>query len=91
MDGGLNGSNAYVVVNPGADQEERHPGIASNLGLKPGEVFSIETGGGGGVLPPSERDRELVVGDLQDGVITPRKTREVYGLSEEEIAAALAE
>ena len=91
MEGGLNGSNAYVVVNPGADNEERHPGIASNLGLKPGEVFSIETGGGGGVLPPSERDRELVVGDLQDGVITPRKAREVYGLSEEEIAAALAE
>ncbi len=87
-DGG--GANAYVVVHPGTEREERYPGIASNIGLAPGESFSIETGGGGGVLPPAERDRELVKGDLQDGLVTPRKAREVYGLTEEEVAAALA-
>ena len=46
--------------------------------------------GGGGVLPPAERDRELVKGDLQDGLVSPRKAREVYGLTEEEVATALA-
>ena len=30
-------------------------------------------------------------GDLQDGLLTPRKARETYGLTDEEIAAALAE
>ena len=54
-----------------------------------GESFSIETGGGGGVLPPADRDRDLVKGDLQDGLLTPRKAREVYGLTEEEVASAL--
>ena len=64
-----------------------YPGIASNIGLKPGESFSIETGGGG-ILPP-DRDLDLVKGDLQDGLLTPRKARETYGLTEEEVAAAL--
>ena len=91
MEGGGNGSNAYVVVHPGTDREERYPGIASNLGMQPGEVFSIETGGGGGVLPPAERDRELVKGDLQDGLVTPGKAMEVYGLTEAEVAEALAD
>ena len=91
MEGGGNGSNAYVVVHPGTDREERYPGIASNLGMQPGEVFSIETGGGGGVLPPAERDRELVKGDIQDGLVTPQKAMEVYGLTEAEVAEALAD
>ena len=29
-------------------------------------------------------------GDLQDGLVSPRKAREVYGLTEEEVAAVLA-
>ena len=66
-----------------------YPGIASNIGVKPGESFSIETGGGGGVLPPSDSD--LVKGDLLDGLLTPCKARETYGLTEEEVAAALGE
>ena len=90
-DGGGSGVNAYVVVHPGSDREERYPGIASNIGLKPGDVFRIETGGGGGVLDPRDRDHELVKGDIQDGLITPAKAREVYGLSDEEIAEALEE
>ena len=91
VDGGTAGFNAYVVVHPGTEREERYPGIASNIGLKPGEVFSIETGGGGGVLDPKDRDHELVKGDLQDGLITPAKARDVYGLSNEESAEAWAE
>jgi N-methylhydantoinase B len=90
-DGGDDGENAYVVVHPGTDREETYPGIASNIGLKPGETFRIETGGGGGVLPPRERDRELVIGDLLDGIITPEKARDVYGLTDGEIDAALAD
>ncbi len=90
-DGGGHGVNAYVVVHPGTEREERYPGIASNIGLKPGDVFSIETGGGGGVLDPHDRDHELVKGDIQDGLITPEKAMSVYGLSEAEVAEALAD
>ena len=90
VDGGDAGANAYVVVHPDTNNQEKYPGIASNIGLKPGDVFSIETGGGGGVLDPQDRDRELVKGDLQDGIITAEKARSVYKLSEEEIAGALS-
>ncbi len=88
-DGGSHGVNAYVVVHPGTEREERYPGIASNIGLKPGDVFSIETGGGGGVLEPHDRDHQLVKGDIQDGLITPEKAMAVYGLTEVEVAEAL--
>ena len=77
-------------MHPDTNNQEKYPGIASNIGLKPGDVFSIETGGGGGVLDPQDRDRELVKGDLQDGIITAEKARSVYKLSEEEIAGALS-
>jgi N-methylhydantoinase B len=91
IDGGQAGANAYVVVHPTTDQEASYPGIASNIGLKPGEVFRIETGGGGGVGDPKERPRDLVAGDLQDGTITRGKAKHVYGMTDAEIDAALSE
>ena len=65
--------------------------IASNIGLTPGEVFRIETGGAGGVGDPRERDRALVIQDVQDGIISTDKAREVYGLTDAEIDSALVE
>jgi N-methylhydantoinase B len=91
VDGGQSGANAYVVVHPGDDNPQRHPGIASNIGLKPGEIFRIETGGAGGVGDPRERDHALVTQDLQNGIISANKARDVYGLTDAEIGAALAE
>jgi N-methylhydantoinase B len=88
VEGGDAGSNAYVVVHPQTDRQAAHPGIASNIGLQPGEIFRIETGGGGGVGDPRQRDRTLVIGDLLDGVITPAKARDTYGLTDAEIDAA---
>ena len=79
VDGGGGGRNAYVVVHPGEEREGRYPGIVSNVGLEPGDVFRVETGGGGGVLPPAGRDPARVRADLDDGVITPAKARETYG------------
>ncbi len=88
VEGGEAGSNAYVVVHPGDDREASHPGITSNIGLQPGEIFRIETGGGGGVGDPKERDRALVVGDLLDGFITRAKARDIYGMTDAEIDTA---
>jgi len=79
VDGGGEGRNPYVVVHPDEEREERYPGIVSNVGLDPGDVFRIETGGGGGVLPPAGRDPARVRADLDDGVVTLAKAREVYG------------
>ena len=81
-DGGGAGRNPFVVVHPGEEREERRPGIVSNVGLEPGDVFRIETGGGGGVRPPAERDPARVRADLEDGVVTQAKARGTYGAAQ---------
>ena len=88
VDGGGDGRNAYVVVHPDTDREQRYPGIVSNVGLEPGDVFRIETGGGGGVLPTSDRSHDRVAGDIEDGVLSAEKAVEVYGLPEDEARRA---
>ena len=79
VEGGSGGRNAWVVVHPGEEREQRYPGIVSNIGLEPGDVFRIETGGGGGPLPPAERDPARTRADIADGVLIPAKARDTYG------------
>jgi N-methylhydantoinase B len=47
--------------------------------LEPGERLELELPGGGGWGDPLERPRELVENDLQQGLVTPRHARSVYG------------
>ena len=49
----------------------------------PGDVFRIETGGGGGALPATDRDPDRVRADIEDGILTPAKARDTYGLEQE--------
>ena len=83
VEGGSGGRNAWVVVHPGEEREQRYPGIVSNVGLEPGDVFRIETGGGGGALPAADRDPARVRADIEDGILTPAKARDTYGLEQE--------
>lgn len=80
VEGGSDGRNAYVIVNPGSDDEQCYPGIVSNVGLEPGDVFRIETGGGGGVYDLAGRDGDSIAGDIQDGVITAEHAATRYSL-----------
>jgi N-methylhydantoinase B len=49
--------------------------------LEPGDSIIVETGGGGGYGPPSERARELIERDLRRGYITAEAARRDYGVS----------
>ena len=49
--------------------------------LNYGDEVLIESSGGGGYGPPSERDREAVMADVKDGVVTLEAAREAYGLA----------
>jgi len=46
--------------------------------LHPGEVFSLETPGGGGLGNPLERDPQKVLNDVRNGYVTQKKARDVY-------------
>jgi N-methylhydantoinase B len=50
----------------------------ANFKLKKGDIVSIRSGGGGGWGEPSQRDPELVLNDVKDGLITPRQAYETY-------------
>jgi N-methylhydantoinase B len=51
--------------------------------LHPGEVFSLETPGGGGLGNALERDPEKVLNDVRNGYVTRGKAREVYRVAVE--------
>jgi N-methylhydantoinase B len=52
-----------------------------SLELQPGEVFSIQMGGGGGYGPPAERDPEAVLADVLAGKVSLQRAQDVYGVA----------
>ena len=48
--------------------------------LEPGDMIMVETGGGGGYGPPSERPRELVERDLRRGYVSVEAAEREYGI-----------
>jgi len=52
----------------------------ATLGLKPGEVISIQSCGGGGYGPPEERDPQAVLRDVVHGRISAARAAAEYGV-----------
>jgi len=48
--------------------------------LEPGDSIIVETGGGGGYGPPSERAAELVQRDLRRGYVSREAAAQDYGV-----------
>jgi len=46
--------------------------------MHPGEVFSLETPGGGGLGNPLTRDPERVLNDVRNGYVTQKRAQEIY-------------
>ena len=77
--GGHPGKVANYVLNP--DTEPVKLGSKMTLQLKPGDVVSFRTCGGGGYGPPENRDPQSVLCDVRDGKVSPERARTVYGVS----------
>ncbi|HVB34360.1 MAG TPA: hydantoinase B/oxoprolinase family protein [Patescibacteria group bacterium] len=48
--------------------------------LKPGDAFTIRSGGGGGFGPPTERDPDRVAHDVEEGYVSRASARDIYGV-----------
>ncbi|HEX7072792.1 MAG TPA: hydantoinase B/oxoprolinase family protein [Hyphomicrobiaceae bacterium] len=77
-EGGCDGTCASLFVL--RDGERIELGATSTFALKRGDLVEIRLPGGGGWGNPRERDRELVVRDLEDGLISRDFARDRYGL-----------
>jgi N-methylhydantoinase B len=73
--GGLPGARGEVFLN--GRRLERFP----PLELTGGDEVVIRVPGGGGFGPPGERDPDMVRRDVEEGMITARVAREVYGVA----------
>ncbi|NUR84579.1 MAG: hydantoinase B/oxoprolinase family protein, partial [Nonomuraea sp.] len=80
-DGGLPGRVGGFFKRHLDGRVERLASKVNNVRFGAGEAFIVETTGGGGLGPPSERDRDAVLADLESGHITGRGAAEDYGVS----------
>lgn len=79
LDGGRDGATNVMVVNPGTHEEHPHQ-KTSALPLKPNDVVSVRTGGGGGFGSPFQRDPEAVRQDVLDAYVSREAARREYGV-----------
>ena len=84
--GGLPGACGGLSVWRAGEEITLSPTAAFDL--MPGDTVRLATGGGGGYGDPSERSRADVERDLEDGRISERHAREVYGLAPSKKSAA---
>jgi N-methylhydantoinase B len=72
--GGQAGTPNRILVNG-----QPHPNPVGRHELAPGDVIDIELPSGGGKHPPSQRPREAIRADLEQGYLTPEGARAAYG------------
>ena len=77
VSGGMNGGSGRAVVN---DDRLLAPLSDGNM-LKKGDVFRIETGGGGGWGHPFDRPAADVLADVQGGFVSAEAAARDYGVA----------
>ena len=79
MDGGHEGSPNYIEFIPKKGKRQRHA-FVSGLETNKDDVIRVVTGNGGGIGDPKERDPKAVKCDVKNGLITPERALEIYGV-----------
>ena len=83
VDGGRDGSPNYIEFIP-REGERRRFAAVSGLATATDDVIRVFTGSGGGSGDPRERDPELVRADVRNGLLSPQRARDIYGVDTEE-------
>jgi N-methylhydantoinase B/oxoprolinase/acetone carboxylase alpha subunit len=76
--GGPGALTQYVLVRDGTETilPTKH-----EVQLRAGDVLSVRTSGGGGIGPPTARDRELIERDVRLGYLSPEYAEQAYSVS----------
>jgi N-methylhydantoinase B len=78
--GGKAGRTGDIRINPDTPAEKRLPTRYADYPLKTGDIFRLETPGGGGFGDPLEREAERVAADVREGYVSPEAARDQYGV-----------
>ena len=77
--GGRDGRCGDIRINPdAADGGIRLPTRYADYPLKAGDVFELETPGGGGYGDPTARDPDMVLADVREGYVSPEAAAALY-------------
>jgi N-methylhydantoinase B len=77
LQGGQEGAHACVTYNPDGENRKLPKTVMT---VKKGDVIRLQAAGAGGFGNPAERDVEMVRNDVHNGLLSPRRAREVYGV-----------
>jgi len=77
--GGREGATCITIVYRNDGREEHWQKI-SGLPLRPDDVLSFRSGGGGGYGVPYDRDPEMVLSDVKNGYVTLSRAKDDYGV-----------
>jgi N-methylhydantoinase B len=80
LGGGLNGGPNRLVLAPGTEHERALGMDATGVRVAAGTRLLYCSNGGGGFGPPHQRDPELVLRDLSDGLIDREVAAKHYGV-----------
>ena len=80
VSGGKSGRSGRFILNPGTPSERILARLSDGVQLKAGDILRIETPGGGGFGHPFDREPERVLEDVVNGLVTPAKALEDYGV-----------
>jgi N-methylhydantoinase B len=82
--GGGQAHGGVIVVRPGTQREEFFQSRLSFYGpLSQNEVVRVQSGGGGGLGLPDQRDPAMVRSDVTNATMTLETAKSIYGLSDE--------
>jgi N-methylhydantoinase B len=78
--GGGTGRPGDIWINPGTAEAKRLPTRYADYPLRKGDVFRLDTPGGGGHGDPATREPQRVLDDLAEGYISAEAAERQYGV-----------
>ncbi|HUK58023.1 MAG TPA: hydantoinase B/oxoprolinase family protein [Stellaceae bacterium] len=81
LEGGLDATGNELAVKRNGVWKSDYPNAkVSYIDLKPGDAYSIRSGGGGGYGPPWQRALEKVQEDVRQGYVSLEQAEKLYGV-----------
>jgi N-methylhydantoinase B len=85
LDGGKDGTTGRIIMNPDSEHPEIIDSKRSNMTLPADTILCCMTPGAGGYGNPRERDKPMIIADLEQGIISKKSAIEDYGMSDAEL------